>query len=114
MAIKLSPIHAKSISPVGWPVRLVASAGVPDLSVIVSAVLKVRRPSGNVATWSLRKTAEVATGSGTVQMDFDHLFGTGDIDAPGRYSAYVEVTTSGGDTYRWGNTMELPVVAAFE
>jgi hypothetical protein len=62
-----------------------------DFTTVSAAVVKVRKPSGILDTWTTVLSAQTTTG-----LTATHEFEAGDLDEAGKYTAYLLMTVSGG------------------
>jgi hypothetical protein len=107
--VRLPPIHIGATSPVGWPVRFLPSAEVPDLTLVTSASLSCLKPgdSGEPAVevvWPLTIKTRTA-----LQVDAFYAFAAGDIDRTGYFYGVASVVLNTGETVRGSETGILPV-----
>ena len=100
-------IHINPVAPQKLTMVCGASSACPDMTAVVSSVLKLLRPDAQMV--SLTATLSNQTHDSCM---CSHVFALGDVDLAGPYKIYAVHTLSGGGTVR-SDTQQFQVLDNF-
>ena len=80
----MTTIHVNPVSPQKLVMTCTPSAACPDMSVVRSTVLKLKKPTGGV----VMDLATTVVSQSSASLTVAHLFAAGDVDKAGLYKVY--------------------------
>lgn len=84
-------LHVGATSPLGITLLATPVQGGPDLSTVLSAVIKVQRPDGQPVSWPGTLGTFSALG-----LPISYAFAPGDVSIDGNWQAYALLTLPNG------------------